>query len=67
MRLLDYIKWQLDEAIKMCFDPNTSKDQIAIFLMEFQKGLFPPEKVIVDEDKTKYLTMKENDNHVETD
>ena len=51
----------------MCFDPNTSKDQIAIFLMEFQKGLFPPEKVIVDEDKTKYLTMKENDNHVETD
>lgn len=61
MRLIDYIAWQLDEAIKMLFDPNTSKDQCAIFLMEFKKGLFPPDKVVVDEDKTKYLETKDKD------
>lgn len=60
MRLLDYIAWQLDEAIKMLYS-GKSKDEVACFLEEFKKGLFKPEEVIVDEDKTKYLTVDINE------
>ena len=55
MRLVDYIGYSLDEAVKMLLDDGKSKDECACYLMDFKKQLFKPDEVIVDEDKTKYL------------
>lgn len=58
MNLIQYIAFRLDKAIEILMDENTTKTECALYLMDFKKQLFKPEKVIVDEDKTKYLEEK---------
>ena len=50
MPLLQYISFSIDKAIEMLMDNQTSKMDIALFLMDFKKILNKPEKEIVDGD-----------------
>ena len=58
MNLLQYINFRLDEAIEMLQNQGKTRDECAVYLMDFKKQLIKPEKIIVDEDKTKYLEEK---------
>lgn len=57
MRLIEYLALQIDEAIEMLYTGKT-KDEVACFLGNLKKDLVGKEKVMVDEDKTKYLEDK---------
>lgn len=48
MNLLQYIELHLDEAIKMLMDDKKTKTECALFLADFKKMLWKPEKEIVD-------------------
>ena len=59
IRLVDHLKWQIDKAIEMLDDPSIPRYEVTIFLRKFQKSLLGKDKVIIDEDKTKYLESEE--------
>lgn len=48
MRLVDYIKFRLDEAISMCNDNTSTKTDIALYLRNFEKNLYGGDKTIID-------------------
>lgn len=48
MNLLQYIEMHLDEAIKMLMDDGKTKTECALYLSDFKKMLWKPEKEIVD-------------------
>jgi hypothetical protein len=48
MNLIQYISFSMDKAIEMLIDNQTSKMDVALFLMDFKKILNKPEKEIVD-------------------
>ena len=50
MNLIQYISFSIDKAIEMLMDNQTSKMDVALFLMDFKKILNKPEKEIVDGD-----------------
>ena len=50
MNLIQYISFSLDKAIEMLMDNQTSKMEVALFLMDFKKILNKPEREIVDGD-----------------
>lgn len=50
MPLLQYISFSIDKAIEMLMDNQTSKMDVALFLMDFKKILNKPEKENVDGD-----------------
>lgn len=50
MTLIQYISFTVDKAIEMLMDNQTSKMDVALFLMDFKKILNKPEKGIVDGD-----------------
>lgn len=50
MNLIQYISFNVDKAIEMLIDNQTSKMDVALFLMDFKKILNKPEKEIVDGD-----------------
>ena len=50
MNLIQYISFSIEKAIEMLMDNQTSKMDVALFLMDFKKILNKPEKGIVDGD-----------------
>lgn len=50
MNLIQYILFCIDKAIEMLMDNQTSKMDVALFLMDFKKILNKPEKEILDGD-----------------
>ena len=44
MNVMDYIKYRLDKTIDMCRDNTSSKDNIALYLRNFEKDLYGREK-----------------------
>ena len=48
MNLIQYISFNIEKAIEMLMDNQTSKMDVALFLMDFKKILNKPEKEIVD-------------------
>lgn len=48
MRLVDYIKFRLDEAISMCNDSTSTKTDIALYLRNLEKNLYGEDKTIID-------------------
>lgn len=48
MNLIQYISFSIEKAIEMLMDNQTSKMDVALFLMDFKKILNKPEKEIVD-------------------
>lgn len=48
MRLVDYIKFRLDEAISMCNDSTSTKTDIALYLRSLEKNLYGEDKTIID-------------------
>ena len=50
MNLIQYISFNVDKAIEMLIDNQTSKMDVALFLMDFKKILNKSEKEIVDGD-----------------
>lgn len=50
MNIIQYILFCIDKAIEMLMDNQTSKMDVALFLMDFKKILNKPEKEILDGD-----------------
>ena len=50
MNLIQYISFSIDKAIEMLMDNQTSKMDVALFLMDFKKILNKQEREIVDGD-----------------
>ena len=48
MNLIQYISLIIDKAIEMLMDSETSKIDVALFLMDFKKILNKPQREIVD-------------------
>lgn len=63
MNLIQYISFSIDKAIEMLMDRETSKIDVALFLMDFKKILNKPQMEIVDgeflEIKTNCIECKE--------
>lgn len=48
MNLIQYISFSIDKAIEMLMDSETSKIDVALFLMDFKKILNKPQREIVE-------------------
>jgi len=48
VNLIQYISFSIDKAIEMLMDSETSKIDVALFLMDFKKILNKPQREIVD-------------------
>ncbi len=57
MNLIQYISFSIDKAIEMLMDSETSKIDVALFLMDFKKILNKPQMEIVDGE---FLEIKTN-------
>lgn len=44
MNVVDYIKYRLNKAIDMCRDNTSLKDDIALYLRNFEKDLYGRKK-----------------------
>lgn len=60
MKLIEYIGYRLDTAVEM-LNQGKPRDECACYLMNLKKDLLGKEKIIVDEDKRKYLESKEEE------